>query len=138
MICDASDPEKFYPPLFLSDADNPTDSASSNRTWWISEGGIEEVTITLDLDGFYYLYEVRVDFLSPRPSAALIEVSQDSGTSYHPLRWYSVDCGGDFQLPDEDPSTADVGEVICTSQYSDTPEEELVGAGISYDCCVDH
>lgn len=125
LICDSSDPEKSYPPQFLSDADDPR-VHPTNRTWWLSGNGAEEVSLVLNFEGFYFLYAVRIDFLPPSPSAAVIEVSQDFASSYHPLRYYSEDCARDFNLPDASQtggSAGDIGKLICTSDFSNGLEE---------------
>ena len=119
LICDASDPDKAHPPEFLSDEDDPL-GPPTERTWWLSENGVEEVAISLTLEGFYFLQGVRVDYLSPLPSAAVLEVSQDFGTSFHPLRYYSENCRLDFDLPDSRVTGGD--RLICTSQFSEGDE----------------
>ncbi len=119
LICDASDPDKSYPPGHLSDADGVLEDG---RTWWLSENGVEDVSLSLELDGFYFLRFVRVSFLSPVPAAAVVEVSQDSGATFHPLRYYSEDCLKDFDLPDTPLGGGGGGpkpdELVCTSNYS--------------------
>lgn len=126
LICDASDPEKAHPPEFLSDEDDPL-GPPEERTWWLSENGVEEVIISLNLEGFYFLQAVQVYFLSPLPSTAVLEVSQDFGTSFHPLRYYSENCRLDFDLPDSRVTTGS-DRLICTSQFSDG-DESLVKRG---------
>ena len=122
LVCDSTDPAKSYPPGHLSDPDSMPESGG-NRTWWLAENGNEDVTLTLDLGGFYFLRSVRVSFLSPVPAVAIVEVSQDSGGSYHPLRYYSEDCAVDFDLPDT-PLGGSGGrepkpdELVCTSNFS--------------------
>jgi len=57
-------------------------------------------------------------FRSPRPAAAVVEVSRDFGATYVIHQYYSNDCEGDFGLPERS-SISSFGEVICTSEYSD-------------------
>ena len=120
LVCDASDPAKSYPPGHLSDPDG-----GEERTWWLGENEVEGVSLSLDLDGFYFLRSVRVSFLSPVPAALVVEVSQDSGASYQPLRYYSEDCLVDFDLPDTPLGGGGGGgpkpdELVCTSDFSDS------------------
>lgn len=129
LVCNASDPETSHPASLLTDGDN--------RTFWLSGGGVEQVSLTLDLGGFHVLQELRAWFVSPLPLSAVLEVSQDFGDTYHPLRYYSDDCASDFGLPDAAVSSpgggagsggGDVGvdELVCTSQFSSTREDGLV------------
>ena len=120
LVCDASDPAKSYPPGHLSDEDRDITVPEGDRTFWLSENGVEEVSLSLDLDGFYFLRSVTVSFLSPVPAALVVEVSQDLGESYHPLRYYSEDCLVDFDLPDtplESGGGPKPDELVCTSNF---------------------
>ena len=106
------------PPSALTDQD---DSLSNSRTWWQSENGVNMVSLTLSLDGFYFMQGLRVDFFSPLPYAAVIEISQDFGNEYHPLHYYSENCMESFGLPDTSPSinaSMKPDKLICTSEFS--------------------
>lgn len=113
--CDASDPANAHNADALSDRDS---SVLSNRTWWQSENGIDSVTLELNLEALFYFTHVVLTFRSPRPAAAVVEVSRDFGATYVIHQYYSNDCEGDFGLPERS-SISNFGEVICTSEYSD-------------------
>ncbi len=114
----------------LNDPDDPLDPSS--RTWWQSESSIEEVSLTLNLDGFYYLGGVQVNFRPPAPSAVVIEASQDFGEKYAPLQYYSDDCLQDFNLPTTTSleSAGNKTEIICTSDYSSSGDNDIVSGCI--------
>ena len=99
----------------------------NNQTFWLSEKGVDAVTLVFNFEGFHVLRGIRVQFISPLPEYAILEVSQDFGTTYHPLRYYSRDCERDFDLPDVLPSdVTNTNQLICTSQLSPDGAERQV------------
>ena len=129
-VCDSSDQDLSHPPDALNDLENPEDVTTF--TWWQSKNGVEEVSLTLNLEGFFFLFSVRINFKSPLPSAFVLEASQDFQGSFHPLRYFSTDCERDFGLTDTQLSGSGVTreQLICTSDFTDGDEEggqNLVG-----------
>lgn len=122
VTCDSSDPGSSHLPRLLTDTDD-------RGTFWLSEAGVGEASLSLSLEGFHVLHEVRVRFLGPLPLAVALEVSRDFGVGYEAVRYFSVDCEGDFGLPDVSPQDSGVrpDTLICTSQYSEQLVRERGG-----------
>lgn len=122
-MCDSTDTELSHLPDALNDLEDPQDVTTF--TWWQSKNGVEEVSLVLSLDGFFFLQSVTITFKSPLPSAFVLEASQDFRGSFHPLRYFSTNCENDFGLPD----TPFMGEgvtreqLICTSDFTDGYED---------------
>ena len=131
-LCYSEDPNLSHPASFLTDADSVVDVGS--RTWWQSANGEEQVSLTLSFGGFFLVEGVLIDFRSPRPLVLVIEGSQDFGSTFHPLRYFSFDCEGDFGLKD----TAFEGNVvrrdqlICTSNFTDGTKDN--GSMVCWRC----
>ena len=121
--CDSAQPSLSHQENFLTDADDPL--APSNRTWWQSSNGIEEVSLTLSLGGFFFVEGVQISFVTSHPSALVLEGSQDFGQSFRPLRYFSFDCEGDFGR-EEVALRGGVrqDQLICTSDFSDGTEDD--------------
>ena len=124
LVCNNLSDSESHSPSSLNDMED-----LSARTWWQSENDVEDVSITLNLVGFFLLGGVQIDFRSPIPSDVIIEVSQDFGASFHPLRYYSNDCSGKFNLPDtplNQINQLNANELICTSNFSSGSVENSV------------
>ena len=112
--CDGTVPDHSHPARFLTDLDS---SVMTDRTWWQSVNGVNNVTLELELEAMFFFTHLIIMFRSPKPAAAVIERSRDFGTTYEPYQYYSDDCMKDFGIPDQS-SVRTVDEVICTSEYS--------------------
>jgi len=121
--CDSAEPVLSHPESFLTDADDAL--YPSTRTWWQSSNGDEEVTLTLNLGGFFFVEGVQISFVSPHPSALILEGSRDFGLSYRPLRYFSFDCQKDFGREDMAlKGGVRKDQLICTSDFSDGKEDD--------------
>ena len=96
-MCDLTNPEFSHPPEALTDSNFQN---LTSQTWWQSANGVEDVSLTLSLERFFFLWGVRIDFKSPLPSAFVLEASQDFGGTFYPLRYFSTNCEEDFMLID--------------------------------------
>lgn len=138
-MCDASSPlysrgidnindeELLGVPLPTDDGLNLTlvddNSTELNRTWWQSADGVNEVTVDLNFERGFDLYQVAIDFRSLRPASATLEASTDFGASYKPIQHYSDKCLEDFGIVADDNNnkpveTNDNVAAGCTSNYT--------------------
>ncbi len=130
-MCDSSDPNLSHPAAHLTDEDDPFNFGG--RTWWQSAKGDEQVSLTLDLEGFFFVQAIQIDFNSALPSALVIEGSQDFGASFHPLRYFSHNCEGDFSRPEVALEGGKVkqDQLICTSDFIDGADLLLIQFKVS-------
>uniref|UniRef100_A0A8C6S5C5 Laminin subunit beta 4 n=1 Tax=Neogobius melanostomus TaxID=47308 RepID=A0A8C6S5C5_9GOBI len=86
--------------------------------WWQSvNGDIHEVSIQLDLETIFQFSHLVLTFKSFRPTAMLVERSQDFGRSWKVFRYFSEDCS--LYFPHVPKETADsIDDVVCDSRYS--------------------
>ena len=93
----------------------------SNRTWWQSASGENDVTLELKFERGFDLYHIEVDFRSLRPASGVLETSTNFGDSYKPVQYYSDKCLEDFGIAEsESPGSmaSDNGVAGCTSNYT--------------------
>ena len=132
-VCNFAVPELSHPAEALTDLENPQDPTT--QTWWQSANGVEDVSLTLSLEGFFFLWGVRIDFKSPLPSAFVLEASQDFGGTFHPLRYFSTNCEEDFMLTDTPFKGDEVTreQLLCTSNFTNSYEDggsNMVGCDV--------
>ena len=60
---------------------------------------------------------VNINFGSPRPKAAVLEISSDSGLTYRPIQYYADDCMMYFNLPN-DGVIVNADDVNCITSQS--------------------
>jgi hypothetical protein len=122
------------PPSYAMDGDGDT--------YWRSPAGLDQVNLTVDVQGRHQLFSVHIDFASALPHSFVMERSMDGGSTFTPWRFYSEDCAAIFGM--ESSMEADVTDenlVICTTPPSggatrsitftlfseDSLPEELIG-----------
>eukprot|EP00049_Salpingoeca_infusionum_P014140 m.263801 g.263801 ORF g.263801 m.263801 type:complete len:753 (-) comp15606_c0_seq1:326-2584(-) len=123
---DFCDPLAYDETACLSGTDVTTCSAQDNSvialvdtsstTFWRSETNVDEVTVTLDLLGTHTLFSMLLQFVSERPSAFVVEKSDDNGASFNAMQYYALDCQSAFGMPAlTRADLIEVDDVICTS-----------------------
>ncbi|XP_069485925.1 netrin-4 [Ambystoma mexicanum] len=107
--CNGAQPRLAHPPSAMADS-----SFRVPRTWWQSAEDVHRESIQMDLEtGFYFTHLIMV-FKSPRPAAMILERSQDFGSTWKPLKYFSTNCLATFAMDDD----VAVKGAICTSRYS--------------------
>uniref|UniRef100_A0ABD2X9R3 Laminin N-terminal domain-containing protein n=1 Tax=Trichogramma kaykai TaxID=54128 RepID=A0ABD2X9R3_9HYME len=85
--------------------------------WWQSENGVEEVSITLELESHFEMSQLFMRFASPRPAAMLIEKSDNFGRSWRVYQYFARNCSQSFPGIPTGPRKS-LADVICLSKYS--------------------
>ncbi|KAM9361786.1 laminin subunit beta-3 [Symphorus nematophorus] len=89
--CDSRNP---YGPLAHTIQD--VLSTSGPNRWWQSKKEVSPVTLEFDLDDLFQLDNLVLSFKGPRPSAFVIERTQDKGRTWEPALYLSTDCQRSF------------------------------------------
>ncbi|KAM8757559.1 laminin subunit beta-3 isoform 1-T2 [Acanthopagrus schlegelii] len=67
-------------------------STSGPNRWWQSRKEVSPVTLELDLDNLFQLDNLVLSFKGPRPSAFIIERTQNNGRTWQPALYLATDC----------------------------------------------
>ncbi|KAM7006218.1 laminin subunit beta-3 [Tautogolabrus adspersus] len=87
-------------------------ATSGQDRWWQSKKEVEPVTIELDLDNLFQLDNLVLSFKGPRPSAFVIERTQDKGKTWQPTLYLATDCRKSFPgIPTASP--VDLDQTYC-------------------------
>uniref|UniRef100_A0ABD2X9T7 Laminin subunit beta-1 n=1 Tax=Trichogramma kaykai TaxID=54128 RepID=A0ABD2X9T7_9HYME len=114
-FCDAKDPRTQHE--IGNVVGGHEDYKRGSRTWWQAENGVENVSITLDLEAEFHFTHVIISFQTFKPAAMLIERSYDFGQTWHVYRYFAHDCASAFPgVPTHQPTK--LTDVICDSRYS--------------------
>lgn len=109
-------------------------------TYWRSPAGLDQVNLTVDVQGRHQLFSVHIDFVSDLPHSFVVERSLDGGSTFTPWRFYSEDCAAIFDMESSvEANVTDENLVICTTPGAtrsitfalfseDNLPEELIGA----------
>ena len=115
--CDTCDSLLDHPPSSMID---PRDSVhSSDRTWWQSANNVSNVRVDVDFMKKFFFTHILLSFKSIKPALLVLEKSNDRGTTYTVLQYYSKNCEQEFGLPDNQLT-------MCTSEYSQAEVGEIV------------
>ncbi|XP_025038005.1 netrin-4 isoform X3 [Pelodiscus sinensis] len=107
--CNAAHTHRAHPPSAMADS-----SFRLPRTWWQSAEDMHKEKIQLDLEAEFYFTHIIMVFKSPRPTAMVLERSQDFGKTWKPYKYFSTNCSATFGLDDDVTKKG----AICTSRYS--------------------
>nr|XP_020504058.1 laminin subunit beta-3 [Labrus bergylta] len=87
-------------------------ATSGQDRWWQSKKEVEPVTLELDLDNLFQLDNLVLSFKGPRPSALVIERTQDKGKTWQPTLFLAKDCQKSFPgIPTATP--VDLDQTYC-------------------------
>ena len=134
-MCDATDPAQSHAVAAIVHKMEPAYASrdQQNLTWWQASNGVENVSITLDLEAEFHVTHVIITFktfrygriimrselmfLFNRPAAMYIEKSFDWGKTWTIHRYFSADCQLDFPgvtigVPNY------LNETVCQKRYS--------------------
>uniref|UniRef100_A0A673A471 Laminin, beta 3 n=1 Tax=Sphaeramia orbicularis TaxID=375764 RepID=A0A673A471_9TELE len=67
-------------------------STAGPDRWWQSRKGVSPVTLQLDLGNLFQLDNLVLSFKGPRPSALVIEKTEDGGRTWQPAVYMATDC----------------------------------------------
>lgn len=67
-------------------------STAGPDRWWQSRKGVSPVTLQLDLGNLFQLDNLVLSFKGPRPSALVIERTDDGGRTWRPAVYMATDC----------------------------------------------
>lgn len=85
-------------------------------TYWRSPKGVENVSLTIDVQGVHEFFALEVAFLSDRPHSLVMERSTDGGRTFVAQKLFSANCLGVFGRPAQNDSDIEsAGEVTCTA-----------------------
>ncbi|XP_065225047.1 netrin-3-like [Planococcus citri] len=124
--CDDADPKNRYPPVHLTDLNNP-----NNVTCWRSDPIPEQshsspnappdnVTLTLPLGKKYEITYISLQFCpkTPKPDSIAIYKSMDYGKTWQPFQFYSSQCRRVYGRPNRATITkANEQEALCTDSH---------------------
>ncbi|PAA46918.1 hypothetical protein BOX15_Mlig003129g4 [Macrostomum lignano] len=100
---------------------------NSNTTydsWWMSEPGVENVTIQLDLDTKFTFTHLIMIFHNYRPKAWWLERSDDFGFKYKPYAYFAENCEETFPWVKRGRMNK-LDDVRCSSDYTEmTPSDK--------------
>ena len=88
--CSSGDPALSHDVRFINDGDG--------TTWWQSETGATNATITIDFEAPVLFEATVLTFRSPRPQSMVLERSGDYGQTWVPYRFYSGSCRETFNV----------------------------------------
>ena len=88
--CSSGDPALSHDVRFINDGDG--------TTWWQSETGATNATITIDFEAPVLFEATVLTFRSPRPQSMVLERSGDYGQTWLPYRFYSASCRETFNV----------------------------------------
>ncbi|XP_053171447.1 laminin subunit beta-3 [Scomber japonicus] len=71
-------------------------STAGPERWWQSRKEVNPVTLQLDLNNLFQLDNLVLNFKGPRPSALIIERTQDNGRTWEPAIYMAADCQKSF------------------------------------------
>ncbi|KAM6979742.1 laminin subunit beta-3 [Aplochiton taeniatus] len=111
--CGLSGSEVFCTPLYQRkmkccpcDSRNPSSplahtiqnvlSTVGPNKWWQSKKDTDPVTLQLDLHDLYQLDNLILTFTGPRPSALVVERTEDGGQTWQPAIYMATDCSASF------------------------------------------
>ncbi|KAI6656439.1 Laminin gamma [Oopsacas minuta] len=113
---------------YLNDRNASTD--------WVSEPGMQNATIQLNLETNFRFVGVRISFTSFLPAAVVLEVSSDNANSWRAVQYYSTDCPWYFQMNDQSPNNRkEITDVICTPAF--TKNNQAIG-DLLFDLILPH
>ncbi|XP_019643139.1 PREDICTED: laminin subunit beta-1-like [Branchiostoma belcheri] len=109
-ICNASDPLFAHPVQFVQDSFTETveilgqdySNVKPNlTTWWQSENGKTNVTLTLSLQDEFLFQSMQVSFKSKKPLGMIVEARNTRNAStveelWSPLQYFAKDCSLSF------------------------------------------
>lgn len=129
--CGVCDSGLSHPPSAMTD--------DHSDTFWRSQtyGSIPDdhddgVNITLSLLGkAHYIEKISLVFVGPKPESFRILISNDNGTSFKPLRYFSQSCQDTYGISPSDPShLGSTPQAPCVSEGTElTP---LSGGPVTY------
>ena len=117
-ICDSNEDQLAHSPKLMIDHGDSVINPPKDRTWWQSEniaGG--PVYIDLSFNNKFFFTHVIISFKSLRPALMEVSKSNDFGSSYQHLQYYSVDCKKELSIN----STME-----CTTLYSSASPGEVI------------
>ncbi|XP_078603553.1 laminin subunit alpha-3-like isoform X2 [Branchiostoma floridae x Branchiostoma japonicum] len=141
--CNASDPLLAHPVRYVQDSfietveilgQNYSDVRPNLNTWWQSENGDTNVTLTLSLQDQFLFQSMLVSFKSKKPQSMIVEARNAGNVSssrdfWYPLQYFAKDCSRSFpgvpMTGDDQDLSVPFCEVLDDST-ADVQEQELV------------